>query len=927
MGGGESVARGVSHFYCMIFPRNHIEKKKISTVGQAEKRSEREVGLEKDVKTVEKMTSFLESVSVYSPKEDFERQDLHDAFSEVHDALTVAGKEADNFSHYLSAYRGMKQIIEKHGLAVSVFEGMLRKLGQKLQDNYDVDPGRITSIAFESEDIARTVAYEHRHFFTSTEQDIDDPGNFLGVVKKLIREKISSASRFVSIAALIIATGCAPLMQEENTQKTEFVHPSENEKKVPEITDLSEAGADVWQRFLKSCDDAFINDNLDLLLKEWEPLPDEEKIIVICALQDPLLSSSVSEFYALALDRFIAYYTESEDRLDIGVDLILKGAEHYFDQAVGILLYRDMRPFLIGMRKAQVEKFFSLMMRKEILFASDRSHRVSLLGNFLKYPACITDEDRLSLFQRFEERFPGSSSDEVLKAFEGLTIHVFLNSDIWDDANPSVQLQVAYEMLDKIPAHEVLYSSVCIELLQKAAFYHFYPEGERLFTTLFEKHLSGFTGEIPQILFLDFIIPSHYFKKILEYLPDDVFAKHAHLLLQFFSKKDDLDVQDVIRRIDVICPIASAVLGKGKKGIESSDYAYVEGFLQDPTLSLVYDVLSDWIPKEDVAVADSFHFAEHRMMIARNLYFQGVRDVDRVTESMVVEASKKILEKRAELQDVSPFEGREVVMFAGNEDWSRYAMTSDPYRFGSDAAIEEVERQGALSVNRFRADKDINRVAEQLSMMQAFSGTSDLNVLEWLRDSVEPIKEDGLDYISGTIGKLTVMIEGHGSKDGNVHLIGGYFFAEGGGGETWNCITPDDLADALNKRWRFVQQEVKEGNMTEEEGNRPVIIIYRSCYSSDQIRLLCERLKPSVPILAIGGSETAQPMFDDFDSPVFSKFLELILEGNSSTIDRFIKESMQLDRNNLTIYFRGADDDLMQISMKEVPADTAAIPA
>ena len=145
--------------------------------------------------------------------------------------------------------------------------------------------------------------------------------------------------------------------------------------------------------------------------------------------------------------------------------------------------------------------------------------------------------------------------------------------------------------------------------------------------------------------------------------------------------------------------------------------------------------------------------------------------------------------------------------------------------------------------------------------------------------------------------KLTISIEGHGSPDGNMHLIGGYHTAMEGDAETWSYITPHDLADALNKRWQFLQGQIAVGKITKEEAREPIIIAYMSCFGSNQIRLLYENLDPGMPeVYCIAGSEYGQVMYG-FDSPFSSTHTEgsvlQIDRGGPATMGGAIKETMK----------------------------------
>ena len=196
---------------------------------------------------------------------------------------------------------------------------------------------------------------------------------------------------------------------------------------------------------------------------------------------------------------------------------------------------------------------------------------------------------------------------------------------------------------------------------------------------------------------------------------------------------------------------------------------------------------------------------------------------------------------------------------AGNENSPDWAAGDDPYRFGKDAVIADIKYQGSLSCKRYRLDRHSNYLRDSMS-------DSEVAIL---RDRVKQIKQNFFADIIQTEGKITVVLDAHGLKDGT-YLIGGYHDAVSSD-DPWNRITPEELADAFNERDRLIQEKIALGEMVETEV-QPFVAVFHSCDSYDQMRSFYNNLSPGVQeVYAMCVADKGQVGYSSFISHYGSK--------------------------------------------------------
>lgn len=324
------------------------------------------------------------------------------------------------------------------------------------------------------------------------------------------------------------------------------------------------------------------------------------------------------------------------------------------------------------------------------------------------------------------------------------------------------------------------------------------------------------------------------------------------------------------------------------KILERNRNLSLQGIIEDPAWSLFKNIPNNWIPTENIENPDRAKIAEHGLMIARNLHFQGI-EPEEITREMIVEESERILEMREKMKEIPIFKDRNVIMIADNEKNPENAGNDETHRFGLDTTAEEVKHQqnsGEYSLERFR----INTTTE----------------------NPESVKNEILSRIAGTAGPLTILLEGHGIRYG-FHIT------------NRDRITPRDFADALNERHRLRQ---KEKGQTPEE---PVIIIYNSCFGSNQGRYLYEHLNPDVqkPVI-ITKSEHGQSSYTNFDSIYHSHFLrgnifrkhENGIATVGGSVEEALSESPEYQDSNPSVYVPGKNNKPMQIAMEHTLEET-----
>ena len=451
-----------------------------------------------------------------------------------------------------------------------------------------------------------------------------------------------------------------------------------------------------------------------------------------------------------------------------------------------------------------------------------------------------------SLHEIVDQWYASPSPDDIKRVFQEVDRTAFFKS-FWSGLSSRARFNFLIETLQEKDTNQDLLVTG-IQMLHKM---HYHPSAKKLLTAYIESHPAYLFDNL-SLIRIDRVTDVF---TVLDRLPEEIIFQKFEMLEMLYTKGRGKSAAEFLEEMkphinssigSVLFPVLE--MQYKKKGMYEMIFS---NFMHDPSFPLIKGVRAEWVPEGGVDAADAFQLAEHRLMIARNLYFKGTHDPGNITEEMVVSESEHILKRRSELRDTYLFKDREVVVLAGNE------LMSDAYGkkyggrplFGGDDLLDEVKRQGAKSVELFSPDKALILTPE---MPEKLAGQ--------VKESVSAVKEDGLEHIATSTGPLTIMMEGHGSPRGTLNLIGGYHSAMRGM-EGEYCISGKDLASALNKRWRNIQQEIASGRLSIDDANAPVIITYMSCFSSNQIRLLYAYLLPGVPgPVCLGGSEFNQFM-------------------------------------------------------------------
>lgn len=317
---------------------------------------------------------------------------------------------------------------------------------------------------------------------------------------------------------------------------------------------------------------------------------------------------------------------------------------------------------------------------------------------------------------------------------------------------------------------------------------------------------------------------------------------------------------------------------------------------EDRAIEAVSDIRPAWIPDEHIDKSDERSLAQYRLILARNLYFQGVTDV---TEEAVRTESFRTMKARERFGGTKLFSGRPTLLAAHGEHiipMYRKKGQKDINRFGKQAVQEEIVKQQRSGIQQGEKAPEF-----------AFFRPDDTE------ESVLKVKQDTLAWIKGQKHpSFTVVFDGHGGENG-------FFFSDGwirnGGGvegesETSNNISPRELADALIEQHQNLQGE--------SEG--VPIFVFSACYSTNYLRKLYDILEESgIPKpIAIGISEYGQTGDDDFKSPYGCKFLERTIlqidRNGTATIQGVIEQDDVQESSNPSLYIPDSENRPQQLS-------------
>jgi hypothetical protein len=252
------------------------------------------------------------------------------------------------------------------------------------------------------------------------------------------------------------------------------------------------------------------------------------------------------------------------------------------------------------------------------------------------------------------------------------------------------------------------------------------------------------------------------------------------------------------------------------------DHYDIEGVKKDPALAKYQQIPDEWFRQDQ-------HIPDMKAAVERNLFFNDA--------PVVYDAAKKeeqrILQKRAEVQDVELFRNRHVILLTTAETW--YRGDQPFYRFGTPATIERISKE-ASKVDVVRIDGVNSTAAQQFATL----------------------------YTSSQ-GRVTVVYDGHGKP---THLE-----TSGYGDEDPADIGIAELQGLIRRRWA--------GRAPSSIADRD-IFIFDSCFAHDYSRGIMHDLDTYQPIM-LGQSEYGQIGFTQWDNPYDSWYLQNILGFSNET--------------------------------------------
>ena len=475
------------------------------------------------------------------------------------------------------------------------------------------------------------------------------------------------------------------------------------------------------------------------MLELWETLDEVSKFRFLTQINKYSHIGSVGVVFNNLVKKFV---TEREG--ETIVSIVLKNAE--VRGTLELLKLYEFRPTLTSLTNTQLITLLEAQIQQP--FDDDGYYGEGILradlNNIFNNTTVLTDIEKLSLHRQIDQQYPDQPLEDLLSAYEKAEEKRgdFFWGDAWRHANPETKIKFIHAVAE----NETFDEHTSYEVSKVIKDYYFYPEAKDVFDMLLKDNpLVLLEGDI-----IFSRVPPEYIIEMIEQLPFDVFQEYVDSFkrrgnFEASYKEENFDVLEaVMKKIEGKFPGVIEVLERQIRVINFDtvpdliiDNRSLREFLQDSALALVGGINPNWVPKEDIDITDTFYLAEHRLMIARNLYFQGIRDVKNITEDVVKAASKEIIQKRAEVRDIPLFKDRVVVVFAGNE------MRDNEFAFGKIDTLEEMRRQGAVSVEKFSPEKTSN--------LNPSMNTSEI---ERVKQDVEVVKKEGLSQIVSTVGKI-----------------------------------------------------------------------------------------------------------------------------------------------------------------------------
>ena len=294
---------------------------------------------------------------------------------------------------------------------------------------------------------------------------------------------------------------------------------------------------------------------------------------------------------------------------------------------------------------------------------------------------------------------------EILNRFENVSLGGCFDVPVWNALDTATQIQVLRESMESIPfdknenntgiklhsffeenAHNTSVRNFAEEIAEK------HPEVILTGNVSWLAHVFG--GKETAIRLIRTAIMN-----TPEEIVAEKFSNPYSILyeLEYYAEIDDILPESVRTLIRKYQPLRHIV----RRNLEPM----LGGMTWDPALRTFIAIPSDWVPEEQVSNPDEAGITEHRLMIARNMWFRNM--TDNPSPEAVAEEGERILRAREAVRDMPLFTGRNVIMIAGNEEKTDKYIDSDEYRYGTEKTVEEVKQQQGegYSFERFRPVK------------------------------------------------------------------------------------------------------------------------------------------------------------------------------------------------------------------------------
>lgn len=318
---------------------------------------------------------------------------------------------------------------------------------------------------------------------------------------------------------------------------------------------------------------------------------------------------------------------------------------------------------------------------------------------------------------------------------------------------------------------------------------------------------------------------------------------------------------------------------------------------KDPALVGSEDVRREDLPGDILGLHLPRTLAEWQVMVARNLYFRGMK----VTPENVRHMGEQIKQMRERLEEY-PLFGNTV--FLAHEE-----MRADGTpRFGKKPLLDGIR---AVSQSFYFISPNVNRDAGDYRVTSQ-------SLAKAAKETIDRIVKTP----SSPTAHFTFVADAHGGGEGKgaIYLSDGQVIGESGKDSIRETARTQKLA-AEQIAYAFIRryQDLEKRRVAR---TRPDVIILASCFSSNIIRSIASILsKANMPLpIMIGQAEYDQYSYSDSNSRFGNTFLgHTILQwperqGRVPSVGEVVGEDPFQKNSNPVIFIPGPDGKLMQIS-------------